>query len=72
MFYLYLYLITVLDSSILSDWHDINLTLTIIKYLIRNRLHLTIIYQYENFLNKNVKKNLNSPKIHVNTNIVRK
>ena len=72
MFYLYLYLITVSDSSILSDWHDINLTLTIIKYLIRNRLHLTIIYQYENFLNKNVKKNLNSPKIHVNTNIVRK
>ena len=72
MFYLYLSLITVLDSSILSDWHDINLTLTIIKYLIRNRLHLTIIYQYENFLNKNVKKNLNSPKIHVNTNIVRK
>lgn len=72
MFYLYLSLITVSDSSILSDWHDINLTLTIIKYLIRNRLHLTIIYQYENFLNKNVKKNLNSPKIHVNTNIVRK
>ena len=72
MFYLYLSLITVSDYSILSDWHDINLTLTIIKYLIRNRLHLTIIYQYENFLNKNVKKNLNSPKIHVNTNIVRK
>lgn len=72
MFYLYLSLITVSDSSILSDWHDINLTLTIIKYLIRNRLHLTIIYQYENFLNKNVKKNLNSPKIHVNPNIVRK